>query len=479
VTFNVLNGTYTEQVQITADGTATNTITFQSSSGNQYYRGIVVRTQDSPIVTGNTVTTNSAFNDFFAVRAEDCDNTLERSKNHINLSQGTGIHVRNGIGTSSNTGLVANNFVRVANGNSVTAIGIEIENTTYLNVYHNTVSTNSSSASFARAFWAWGATGTNNNVVDNIFSCTNANGYAYYLMSGTAGAITNANYNNLNGGSSKFSHWDGTNYSSLPLFQTASGTDANSVSTPVTFTDAANGDLHLSGTSDGDLTLIGTPLAAVTDDIDGDLRNPATPYMGADQAGTTLPVELTSFSYSIVGNSVELSWHTATETNHFGFEIQRKQDGSAWHKIGFAQGHGTTLQPQAYRFVDAGVSQGVYFYRRKQIDTDGSIDFSPTLMASLTPPTTFELSQNYPTPFNPSTSINYSVAEDAQVKLTIFNVLGKSIHTLVDERKTAGTYSLIWNGKDGSGQAVPSGAYLYELKVDGKAAVVRTILLLK
>lgn len=192
-----------------------------------------------------------------------------------------------------------------------------------------------------------------------------------------------------------------------------------------------------------------------------------------------LPVELTTFSYRPTGSGVELYWRTATESNNYGFEVQRKQGNRVWEKVGFVPGHGTTIQPQSYRYTDETVRNGQYKYRLKQIDTDGHFELSRILTVDLRPPAAFNLAQNYPNPFNPSTSINYSIAEPAQVELAIFDLLGETVRTLVHEKQTAGNYSLIWNGQDDSGLQMPSGFYFCRLMIDGKPLATRKMALLK
>ena len=75
---------------------------------------------------------------------------------------------------------------------------------------------------------------------------------------------------------------------------------------------------------------------------------------------------------------------------------------------------------------------------------------------------------NSPNPFNPNTTIFYSISESSDVKLTIYNVLGQKINTLVNEKKSIGEYKMLWNGKDFSGKSVASGIYFYSLQVNGK-----------
>jgi hypothetical protein len=71
----------------------------------------------------------------------------------------------------------------------------------------------------------------------------------------------------------------------------------------------------------------------------------------------------------------------------------------------------------------------------------------------------FALLQNYPNPFNPTTSITYKIAQVAEVKLSIYNLQGQKLRTLVNERKAVGSYTVAWDGKDQFGQAVASGIY--------------------
>ena len=77
----------------------------------------------------------------------------------------------------------------------------------------------------------------------------------------------------------------------------------------------------------------------------------------------------------------------------------------------------------------------------------------------------FRLTQNYPNPFNPETTIEYSVQQSSHVDLKIYNALGQIVRTLVDDHKTTGEYSVIWDGKDNSGKAVPSGNYFYQIEM--------------
>ncbi|MDZ7264163.1 MAG: PKD domain-containing protein [candidate division KSB1 bacterium] len=91
----------------------------------------------------------------------------------------------------------------------------------------------------------------------------------------------------------------------------------------------------------------------------------------------------------------------------------------------------------------------------------------PEQHLSANPPANFVLSQNYPNPFNPETSISYQIPNDTHVSLAIYNMTGKLIRTLVSENKSAGAYTVCWNGLDNAGQKVASGIYVYRLEAAG------------
>ena len=93
-------------------------------------------------------------------------------------------------------------------------------------------------------------------------------------------------------------------------------------------------------------------------------------------------------------------------------------------------------------------------------------------------PVTFELLQNYPNPFNPTTSITYRIAEITDVKLSIYNLRGQVVRVLVDQRKDAGSYNAVWDGRDQLGRAVASGIYMYKLDAGGMVQS-RKMLLMK
>ncbi|MFX0133296.1 MAG: T9SS type A sorting domain-containing protein, partial [Candidatus Hodarchaeota archaeon] len=189
-----------------------------------------------------------------------------------------------------------------------------------------------------------------------------------------------------------------------------------------------------------------------------------------------VPVELVSFDADWVSGRVELTWTTATESNNYGFEIQRKSNNDKlWQQIGFVKGHGTTTQMNYYSFTDNPPGGAKYNYRLKQIDMDGNFEYSST--REIMVPSKFALYQNHPNPFNPETTISFELPVSTHVILDIYNMLGQKIDTLIDEPRPAGYQQIIWNGKDDAGRIIGSGLYFYHIKTDDFEATKKLVLL--
>ncbi len=87
------------------------------------------------------------------------------------------------------------------------------------------------------------------------------------------------------------------------------------------------------------------------------------------------------------------------------------------------------------------------------------------------------LRQNFPNPFNPSTTISFDLPEPAQVVLSVYTIDGGRVTTLVQERRGAGPHQVVWQGRDSGGRPVPSGTYFYRLDVDGRVTTKGMVLL--
>jgi len=172
-----------------------------------------------------------------------------------------------------------------------------------------------------------------------------------------------------------------------------------------------------------------------------------------------VPVELTLFNAVAANDAVELNWSTATETNNQGFQIERKSGNSEFEEVGYVAGFGTTTEAKSYSFVDAGVPVGSYSYRLKQIDFSGKFEYTHEVNVDVTTPIEYALEQNHPNPFNPSTMIKYSIAEDGFVKLAVYNLTGEEVALLVNSLQKAGKYEIDFNAGN-----LASGVYIYRME---------------
>ncbi len=185
-----------------------------------------------------------------------------------------------------------------------------------------------------------------------------------------------------------------------------------------------------------------------------------------------VPVEFTSFTASSESGRIVLNWKTATETNNSGFEIQRRINNEGdWATVGFEKGNGTTTQPCDYTFTDdiQNINATSMAYRLRQVDLDGSSQFSNTVLVDNILPTAYELSQNFPNPFNPSTVISYALPYSSFVSLKVYNSLGQEVSTLVNETIQAGTYKVNFNAS-----GLSSGVYYYVLRTGNNNEFVKT-----
>ena len=186
------------------------------------------------------------------------------------------------------------------------------------------------------------------------------------------------------------------------------------------------------------------------------------------------PVELNSFTAFADENVVKLFWSTASEKNNKGFDVQKRTSSQKeWNDIAFVKGNGTTTNLSDYFYSDNNLIPGEVYYRLKQIDYDGTAKITDEIKIFIKNPEHYQLKQNYPNSFNPSTAISYSLPTASNIKLIIYNTLGQTIKTLVSEYKTAGTYSINFNTS-----TLPSGIYFYKLEA-GQFSQVKKMILLK
>ncbi len=186
-----------------------------------------------------------------------------------------------------------------------------------------------------------------------------------------------------------------------------------------------------------------------------------------------VPVELTNFSASVSGGTVTLEWTTATETNNLGFGIERKAVNGEWVKLGGVKGAGTSTSPVTYTYSDADLAPGKYNYRLIQRDFDGSEAIHSLLNeVVIGTPEVFELNQNMPNPFNPSTAISFALPVTGEVTLKVYDALGVEVSTLINGVLEAG-----WHETTFDASSLPSGIYYYTLTANGTVETKKMVLL--
>ncbi len=215
--------------------------------------------------------------------------------------------------------------------------------------------------------------------------------------------------------------------------------------------------------------------------------NEATAYVPS-----VVPVDLINFSAGIENNNVSLNWMTASETNNKGFQVERaasfpspsqgegvrqQPDGRGWEMVGFVNGNGTSTELNHYSFKDENLSAGKYIYRLKQIDFDGSFEYSNEIEVDVNVINEFVLYQNYPNPFNPTTKIKYSIPSvethsSASVQLKIYDVLGNEVAVLVNETQAPGEYEIQF---DADKYRLSSGVYFYKLQFENFRSVKKLL----
>ena len=159
-----------------------------------------------------------------------------------------------------------------------------------------------------------------------------------------------------------------------------------------------------------------------------------------------VPVELISFLASRSGSEVVLQWLSATETNNYGYEVQRSTDKVNFETIGFIEGAGTTTSISSYNFTDGDADpNSTLYYRLKQIDYDGKASYSGITEVEAESPMGFKLFQNYPNPFNPETVISFSLPKNLSVKVNVYDMTGKEVAELFSGDLNQGYHKLNFN----------------------------------
>jgi hypothetical protein len=355
--------------------------------------------------------------------------------------------------------------------------GIQIFYQSNPKVYYNTVYLSGKGANRrgSAALYIYDGV-TNADVKNNIFVNTrDESPYCASAIYDYTASNLSSDYNVLyydeNNNNSCLARIINTKYSTLAEWQ-AVGKDQHSYVEMPHFVAANN--LHINNLIPTNIESGGIPIAGIETDFDGDLRNASKPDIGADEInGIVVPVELLSFIAEAENQKVVLRWTTATELNNNGFEIQRKVVESDFVTVGFVRGEGTSTNQREYSYIDKDLADGKYFYRLKQVDYNGTYEYTNTIEVDVRSLNEYALEQNYPNPFNPTTTIGYVLKDRSNAKLILLNAIGEEMAVLVNEEQDKGFHKVEFNAAN-----LPSGVYFYQLKA-GDFMSVKKMLLIK
>ncbi len=189
-----------------------------------------------------------------------------------------------------------------------------------------------------------------------------------------------------------------------------------------------------------------------------------------------IPVEFLSVQAHLSGNEVLLEWVTASETNNNYFEIEKRnsESGLQWQSIGTLPGNGTKTEISRYQFKDISPGSGSFEYRIKQVDYSGDFSYSQSVQIDVKSTVLFQLHGNYPNPFNPETTIEFTLTEKNFVNLKIYSINGEFIEDLAGSMYDRGLHRIKFDAKD-----LPGGIYFYRLEIQGKPSAIGKAILIK
>ena len=198
---------------------------------------------------------------------------------------------------------------------------------------------------------------------------------------------------------------------------------------------------------------------------------------------------MNSFTATRVDNKmVILRWTTQSEVNNHGFYVMRSEteDGIYQAISPLIAGAGTSTEKHSYSFEDKRVEpEGTYLYQLKQVDVDGMVEMHGPVKVELSGkgesyapivPAETGLVANFPNPFNPATTVNVRIADETDVGISIYDVLGHHISHLFAGRLMAGRFDFNWNGSTDLGQEAASGVYFCVLQTrDGLTSSLKLV----
>ncbi|MBN2030311.1 Ig-like domain-containing protein [bacterium] len=191
----------------------------------------------------------------------------------------------------------------------------------------------------------------------------------------------------------------------------------------------------------------------------------------------TTAIEIAEFAavYYPETMSILIHWTGRGQINSSGFDVYRSHSENG-HYVKINNTPVMDQENNTYRFIDQTVEAGYcYYYKLVITDSQGNEKEYGPVMITVPFPEKFELFQNYPNPFNPVTMIRYQIPERDHVVLTIYNMMGQKVLTLVDQDQGPGYYTVEWDGRDESNRETSTGIYIYQLQSTEQTVTRRMI----
>ncbi len=209
-----------------------------------------------------------------------------------------------------------------------------------------------------------------------------------------------------------------------------------------------------------------------------------TYYGGSD---ISLPIEVTSFSLSGTSELVLINWITESEVDNLGFVLEQAQGNAPLQWVEIAsyithpelKGQSNTSAKTEYIFMDVTAQPGkTYSYRLSDVNIKGYVTVNAKLSITLDAlPECTELLPACPNPFNPVTKISYQLATTGPVEISVYDLMGRKVSTLLNQEQNAGNYILYWNGKDDSGRQAASGTYILRMIAEDVTKIQKVLLM--
>jgi len=444
------------------------TMTNSTISGNasEMFAGGIMCAWSHPTLINCTITGNTAWWGGGGIFGLEGGFTLKESivSNNFSFGSGGGINVWGPI--DGNDGVVIEDCIVSGNETDSNGGGIVLDEDVDAIVTRTSVVDNYASGNNGGIFVL-----NTNAIINNVTVSRNASG------EGGGVGITNANVDIANS-----IVWENTGneiqgsatitYSDI---EGGYGGEGNIDADPL-FMDANNGDYTLQAPDSPCIN-------AGTADLDGDGTEDITDYngsapdMGAFESSLPAP---TGFQYFLQSASVMLWWDPSTDENFQYFLLERSTDDQ------FVENVVSNYLTSSFYTDDDLEFNTLYFYRVSYFSTEWS-EYSETIAVVLENldishgnnlPISYKIHQNHPNPFNPVTTIRYDLPEDGLVNITIYDMMGRQISTLVSGQQTAGYNIVQWNATNSFGEAVSAGLYLYTIHA-GEFTQTRKMVLLK